>query len=204
MPDTPTAPQLDAGAYEVIRSRLTKHADELRRRLDLLNTDRKAVFGGIETALSATVRLTTDNNCVPRDMVAIGANRFLFGYNVHLGLRSQMTVNDVFAVYDYQASDHSFHTNKDNLLNDAKFVEDFDYLYRYFKGAAFAKFHRAGPHLYLVMSIGGGAEAKCFKWLADDDTGTLRYLGNRFDHEFTFPPQHEFEWKRARRDMLGL
>lgn len=203
MPDPSPSPdpKLEAGAYEVIRTRLTRHAEELRRRLDLLNADRKALFGGIETALAATVRLTTENNCVPRDLAAIGPRRFLFGYNVHLGLRSQMSVADVFAVYDYQPQDHTFHPNKDGLLDDPRFIEDFDYLYRYYKNASFLKFHRIGPHLYLGMQVGRDIhEVKVFKWLVDDDQGSIQYLGNRFDHEWTFPAPQDFEWKRARRE----
>ena len=102
-------PKLEAGAYEVIRQRLEKHGADLQRRLDLLNEDRRREFGGIETELLATSRLTTENNCVPRDMIAIGPKRFLFGYNVHLGLSSNMRVEDVFTVVDWQAEDHSFH-----------------------------------------------------------------------------------------------
>lgn len=197
-----TPAKLEAGAYEVIRQRLDKHGAELQRRLDLLNSDRKAEFGGIDTALLATSRLTTENNCVPRDMIAIGPQRFLFGYNVHLGLRTQMHVQDVFSVYDFQGDDHSFHAHKEDLLADKAFQEDFDYLYRYYKNASFLKFHRIGPHLYMGMQVGrGAAEIKSFKWLIDDETGTLKYLGNRFDHEFVFPAQHDFEWKRARREM---
>lgn len=201
-PQPSADPKLEAGAYEVIRARLDKHAGELRRRLDLLNADRKAVFGGVETALMATVRLTTENNCVPRDLAAIGPRRFVFGYNVHLGLRSQMQVADVFAVYDHQPDDHSFHPNKDGLLSDPKFAEDFDYLYRYYKNASFLKFHRIGPHLYMGMQVGRDvSEVKVFKWLVNDEAGTLQYLGNRFDHEFVYPAAQEFEWKRARREM---
>ncbi len=200
-PQAPAA-KLEAGAYEVIRQRLDKHGAELQRRLDLLNADRKAEFGGIDTALLATTRLTTENNCVPRDMASIGPRRFLFGYNVHLGLRTQMRVEDVFAVYDYHTEDHSFHPNKDGLLDDKAFAEDFDYLYRYYKSASFLKFHRIGPHLYLGMQVGREAtEVKTFKWLVDDETGTLKYIGNRYDHEFVFPTHQEFEWKRARREM---
>ncbi|TDU71061.1 ATPase family protein associated with various cellular activities (AAA) [Prosthecobacter fusiformis] len=201
---TPQAPsaKLEAGAYEVIRQRLDKHGAELQRRLEALNADRKAEFGGIDTALLATTRLTTDNNCVPQDMVAIGPKRFLFGYNVLLGLRTQMHVADVFGVYDFQAEDHSFHPNKADLLADKNFAEDFDYLYRYYKNASFLKFHRIGPHLYMGMQVGRDTtEIKAFKWLVDDDDGTLQYLGNRFDHEFIFPTHQEFEWKRARREM---
>ncbi|MFC5458041.1 DNA repair ATPase [Prosthecobacter fluviatilis] len=201
-PSPPPSPQLEAGAYEVIRQRLNKHGAELQRRLDLLNTDRKSEFGGIETALLATTRLTTENNCVPRDLAAIGPHRFLFGYNVHLGLRSTMRIEDVFAVYDFHPDDHSFHPNKDSLLGDPQFVEDFAYLYNYYKHASFLKFHRIGPHLYLGFQVGQRAtEVKTFKWLVDDDKGTLKYLGNRSDHEFIFPPAQEFEWKRATRDM---
>jgi phage shock protein A len=194
--------QLEAGAYEVIRQRLTKHGAELQRRLDLLNNDRKAEFGGIETALLTTTRLTTDNNCVPRDMAAIGPKRFLFGYNVHLGLRTTMKIEDVFAVYDYHAEDHSFHVNKDNLLGDPQFAEDFGYLYSYYKHATFLKFHRIGPHLYMGFQVGQRAtEVKTFKWLVNDEAGTLKYLGNRSDHEFVFPTPQEFVWKKATRDM---
>ena len=201
-PSPQSSPQLEAGAYEVIRQRLSKHGAELQRRLDLLNNDRKAEFGGIETALLTTTRLTTDNNCVPRDMAAIGPKRFLFGYNVHLGLRSTMKVEDVFAVVDYQDGDHSFHSNKDSLLSDAQFAEDFVYLYNYYKHATFLKFHRIGPHLYMGFQVGQRAtEVKTFKWLVDDEKGTLKYLGNRSDHEFVFPTPQEFAWKRATRDM---
>lgn len=201
-PSPQSSPQLEAGAYEVIRQRLNKHGAELQRRIDLLNADRKAEFGGIETALLATTRLTTDNNCVPRDLAAIGPTRFLFGYNVHLGLRSTMKIEDVFAVYDYQDDDHSFHANKDSILGDAQFAEDFAYLYNYYKHASFLKFHRIGPHLYMGFQVGQRAtEVKTFKWLVDDDKGTLRYLGNRSDHEFIFPSPQEFEWKRTTRDM---
>jgi hypothetical protein len=196
-------PTLEAGAYEVIRQRLEKHGADLRRRLDLLNEERKKIFGGIETALISTARLTTENNCVPRDMAAIGPRRFIFGYNVQLGLRATMRVEDVFAVYDYHPEDHSFHAVKDSPLADAQFQEDFAYLYRYYKNASFLKFHRTGPHLYLVMRAGREiTEVKTFKWLLSEESGAMSYLGNRFDHEFVYPPRHEFEWKRATRDSF--
>lgn len=198
----PPSPGLEAGAYEVIRQRLDRHGATLRQRLELLNADRKAEFGGIDTTLLATTRLTTDNNCVPRDMIAIGPRRFMFGYNVHLGLRTEMKVADVFAVYDYNPDDHTVHPNRDNLLADAAFAEDFSYLYRYYKNASFLKFHRIGPHLYLAMQAGRDvSEVKTFKWLVEEETGTLRYLGSRFDHEFVFPAHQEFEWRKVRREM---
>src|SRR5690606_12134185 len=89
---------MESGAYEIIRNRLQQHGKELRSRLESLNEARKDVFGAIETRLLGTERVTTAHNCVPRDLVAVGSN-FLFGYNVHLGLKTEMKPADVFAVY---------------------------------------------------------------------------------------------------------
>ena len=71
----------DRPTYEVIRKRLQTHARELSAKLEQLNQDRRAVFGSIETELLTTERVTTSNNCVPRDLVAVG-NCLLLGYNV--------------------------------------------------------------------------------------------------------------------------
>ena len=89
---------LERGTYEIIRNRLSAQAKDLGERLERLNVDRRGVFGSIETELLSSARITTDNNCVARDMVPIG-NQFLFGYNVHLGLRSETRLEDVFAVH---------------------------------------------------------------------------------------------------------
>ena len=69
-----TAPEikLESGTYEIIRNRLAGHGKELQDRLHKLNEARKEVFGSIETALISTERITTEHNCVPRDMAAIG------------------------------------------------------------------------------------------------------------------------------------
>ena len=77
--------QLSAGTYEVLRNRLRDAAADLRTRLARLNEARAEVFGNIETVLISTERVTTEHNCVPRDLVSIG-NQFLFGSNVQCGL----------------------------------------------------------------------------------------------------------------------
>jgi len=194
--------QLEGGAYEVIRDRLTRHGSDLRDRLDQLNEDRKELFGVVENELVSTSRITTQFNCVPRDMIAVGANRFLFGYNIQFGLRQTTNVSDVFAAYQYEPEGHEFHQlTVEEVLSDPTFAEDFQYLYRYYKQTVFVKFMVIGPNLYMGMRIGKEVEdLKTFKWLINGD-GTLEYLGNRFDHEYTFPSQQEFEWTRAHRDM---
>ena len=110
---------LEQGTYEIIRGRLTKYGDELKNSLSLLNDSRKSIFGAVETTLLATERITTENKCVPRDMVALGTH-FIFGYNVHIGLRSGTKLSDVLSVYEYK--DRGFHQQDYSLINDDKLI----------------------------------------------------------------------------------
>ncbi len=186
------------GAYEIIQRRLQAHASELQQRLNKLNVARREVFGAVETKLTGTERVLTNNNCVPRDMVTLG-NRLLFGYNVQLGLRKEMTLSDVFAVYEQ--GEMGFVEQSLTLIEDAAFARDFQELYRYYRNTRFVKFAEIGPHLFMVFRVGRTIEdVKTFKWLMQDD-GALVYLDNRSDHEYRFPPQHEFEWIKATRDL---
>ncbi|MFC4991524.1 DNA repair ATPase [Rubritalea tangerina] len=194
--------QLEGGAYEVIRARLEKQAVVLRERLESLNVERKAIFGAVESSLIATERVTTEHNCVPRDLIAIGNNRFLFGYNIQFGLKQTTDVEDVFAAYQYDPADHSFHKLAiTDVITDKEFVDDFAYLYKYYKQTVFAKSMVIGPNLYFALRVGKEvSDIKTFKFIINGD-GTLDYVGNRFDHEFVYPEQHGFTWKRANRDM---
>ncbi|WP_417848337.1 DNA repair ATPase [Thalassoglobus sp.] len=203
MPESPQQPevatQLESGTYEILRNRLRSHGEELRNRLDQLNENRKDVFGSIDLKLLNTERITTEHNCVPRDMVAVG-DQFLFGYNVQFGLRTERHVADVFAVYSFDNETKTFSPESLDLLQNAAFEKDFQDVYRYYKSATFAKFFKRGVHLYMVFQVGkSSTDIKSFKWLVEGNT--LRYLDNRSDHEVRFPAQHEFEWQKTTRDM---
>ena len=190
-------PELESGAYEILRQRLRRQGDELRERLGRLNAARKETFGAIETVVRATERVTTDHNCVPRDMTPVG-EQFLFGYNVHLGLKAETVPEDVFAGYRY--ADGVFHAGDLALIDDAEFRRDFAALYKFYRQTQFVKFARRLPFIYFVFRTGKlVSDVKTFKWELRDDGG-LRYLGNRSDHEYRYPAQHEFEWRRATRD----
>ncbi len=199
-PSAPEAanPQMEGGAYEIIRNRLLTQGKDLAERLDKLNSARRDIFGGVEPKLIATDRITTQHNCVPRDMVEIGGDRFIFGYNVRLGLKTETNLSDVFSIYQYQ--DGTFHEESlDQLILNSDFEDDFKSLYKYYKDTQFAKFRIIGPALYMVFRTGKAVDdIKTFKWAITDDG--IQYVGNRFDHEFHFPPQHEFEWVRTHRD----
>ena len=196
-PDAAPEMELEGGTYEIIRNRLTGFGSELRERLGKLNDARKDVFGAIDTKLLGTERITTDNNCVPRDMFAVGS-KFVFGYNVHIGLKSEISIQDVFSVYEFR--DHTFHQQPLDLIGDERFDRDFHELYKYYKNATFAKFFLQGPFVYMVFRVGRAeTDIKALKWRISDDQ--LVYVDNRSDHEVRFPPQHEFQWERTHRDL---
>ncbi len=188
--------QLESGTYEIIRGRLNEQSSELVKRLNLLNQSRKEVFGSIATSLIANERITTEHNCMPRDMVPVGS-RFIFGYNVHIGLKTETVIEDVFSVFRYGS--HSFHKESMDLIKDDQFEEDFKNIYKYYRNAQFTKFAQIGPYLYMVLQVGKSiSDIKAFKWQINGDQ--LSYIDCRSEHEVKFPDQHEFTWKRTSRE----
>ena len=194
-------PQLEQSTYDVLHARLQQQAQHLRERLDKLNARRKEVFGSIETELVGTDRITTPHNCVPRDMVAVG-NRLLFGYNVRFGLKTEIDLSDVFALYRFDGE--TFHEVPLDTIRSPEFEKDFRDLYRFYKHTTFAKFFHKGPNLYLKFRVGRDVDDfKAFKFATEaaDVNPRLAYLDNRSDHEVRYPRQQEFDWTPATREM---
>lgn len=190
--------QIRNGTYEILRGRLAAHAKDLRGRLEKLNKARKEVFGGVDTRLLSSQRITTGNKCVPRDMVTIG-DRFIFGYNVFVGLRAETRLEDVFAIYQWKGG--SFSPCPLDPIRNPQFETDFKNLYKYYRKTAFAKFSVIGRHLYMVFRVGNEVtDVKAFKWLIEGNT--LQYVDGRSEHECVYPSQHGFEWKRTTQDMI--
>ncbi|RZS98914.1 DNA repair ATPase [Aquimarina brevivitae] len=189
--------QLDGGTYEIIQNRLDKQKNELLERLAQLNAARQEVFGSVETKLIANNRINTENNCIARDIVTIG-QYCIFGYNVHFGLRTEITLADVFSIYTYK-EDH-FSTEPLELIQDNVFINDFTNLYKYYRNTIFSKFAIVGNYLHMVFQLSDSvSDIKTFKWLINE--GKLTYVDNRSEHEFKFPKQHEFNWTEVGRDM---
>ncbi len=187
---------LEAGTYEILSKRLQNQKQELQEKLNALNASRKEVFGSIDTALLTTERVNTEHNCVPWDMEPIG-DKFLFGYNVHMGLKVETQLSDVFSIYSFK--DNQFHAESLELINNKEFIADFKKLYKYYKNTHFVKFAHINSYLYMVFKVGkSNDEVKTFKWLIK--ANTLAYIDNRSDHEYVFPSQHEFEWKKTNRN----
>ncbi|NRB60695.1 MAG: DNA repair ATPase [Winogradskyella sp.] len=193
---------LDSGTYEIIQSRLLKQKNDLQNRLHLLNEERKKVFGSLETQLIANDRINTENNCIARDIVSIG-NLSLFGYNVHFGLRTSISLSDVFSVYEFERNGETLgfkeSTSGLTLIDDPVFINDFENLYKYYRNTIFSKFAIIGNYLHMVFQLSESVtDIKTFKWLIKGNT--LQYVDNRSDHEYRYPEQYDFVWIEAGRD----
>ncbi|GAB5563547.1 MAG: DNA repair ATPase [Winogradskyella sp.] len=193
---------LDSGTYEIIQSRLLKQKNDLQNRLHLLNEERKKVFGSLETQLIANDRINTENNCIARDIVSIG-NLSLFGYNVHFGLRTSISLSDVFSVYEFERNGETLGFKESNsgltLIDDPVFINDFENLYKYYRNTIFSKFAIIGNYLHMVFQLSESVtDIKTFKWLIKGNT--LQYVDNRSDHEYRYPEQYDFVWIEAGRD----
>ncbi len=192
-------PQLEQGTYEIIRNRLNQYGKDLQQKLDWLNSERKNAFGSIESALLGNERISTMHNCIPADMITIG-DSFIFGYNVVIGLKTEIEVSDVFSVYHYDSDKHVFKENSLDIILSDEFIKDFKNLYKYYKEAKFKVFAKIGTSLFMVFQTGKGKyDIKTLKFAVNENE--LKYVDNRSEHELIFPDQHEFKWTRTTRDQ---
>lgn len=194
--ETSAPPTLASASYEIIRQRLTAQADDLAARTAKLDARRREVFGSIESKLLQADRITTAHNCVPQDMVRVGANRFLFGYNVHFGLKKETQLADVFGIFLRDETTGNFRETDLELLGDPRFLADFKRIYSVYEKTSFAKFSLIGNQLFFVFQTGTTVnDLAVFKWVLDGET--LQYVDGRSEAEFRrvgFPPTHPFQW----------
>lgn len=194
--------ELGSATYEIIRQRLESKAGVLSSGMSKLDARRAEVFGAIESKLLQADRIVTSHNCIPRDMLALGDGRFLFAFNVRFGLKKQMDIGDVFAIYRRDEESGTFREEDLSPLRDEKFLADFQRLYNVYERTAFRKFALLNGKLY--MKFGTGAtldDFAVFVWEFND--GNLRYLDGRAEAEYrriAYPPTHQFRWLKPDRE----
>jgi ATPase involved in DNA repair len=159
-----TATTLEAGTYEVLRTRLADQAAELARRAEALNARRLEVFGRTDLRLVGTERIRTAHNCVPRDIVSLGG-RMLFGYNVFIGLKPETTVGDVFSLHHFARDlskdtfrfDHAELAELPGLFGHAQFRRDFEEIFRYYRDTRLLQLRKTEDKLLAVFQTGSGS-----------------------------------------------
>lgn len=185
-----------SATYEILRQRLGTLSETLEERLLRLDARRREVFGSIEAKILQADRITTAHNCLPRDLIRLGAERFLFGFNVQFGLKKEIELSDVFALYERDPTNGSFREADLAPLRDPRFLTDFKRLYHVYEKAVFSKFSEIEGRLYLVFRIGANpSDLAVFKW--SFEAGQLRYLDGRAEADYRrvgFPPAHPVRW----------
>ncbi|MGW3830077.1 DNA repair ATPase [Streptomyces microflavus] len=198
-----TAPQgpegdVDAGAYEVLRRRLSAQAGELVRRAEALNVRRTEEFGSTELRLLATEQVRTEHASVPRDLVAVGG-QLLFGFERGPGARGEAGVDDVLLVRDAEAEGAPDGTP--TLLDDDNFRREFSSLHRYFRDARLLRLRRVNGKLLGVFRTGENAEdIRVLRWALGADGSAGAFLDAQGERDHVFPPSHDFEWTIAGRE----
>lgn len=198
--DLQSAEVLDSGAYEIIRKRLQSQQETLSSKLKRLNSARKDIFNSTNFALHANQRITTENTCVARGIIALD-NLCIFGYNVHFGLRTEIELSDVFSIYLFD--DDQFIPQGFDLINDPNFLADYQNLYKYYRDSIFSKFRKTENYLYMIFQTSKNAQdLKAFKWLIKE--GKLVYQDDRSIHEVKKEDQYEFDWIKTGLDDRRL
>ncbi|MEU1323781.1 DNA repair ATPase [Streptomyces microflavus] len=198
-----TAPQgpegdVDAGAYEVLRRRLSAQAAELVRRAEALNVRRTEEFGSTELRLLATEQVRTEHASVPRDLVAVGG-QLLFGFERGPGARGEAGVDDVLLVRDAEAEGAPDGTP--TLIEDDGFRREFSSLHRYFRDARLLRLRRVNGKLLAVFRTGENAEdIRVLRWALGADGSAGAFLDAQGERDHVFPPSHDFEWTVAGRE----
>ncbi|WP_324794607.1 DNA repair ATPase [Streptomyces cyaneofuscatus] len=200
-----TAPQgrqgqegdVDAGAYEVLRRRLSAQAGELVRRAEALNTRRTEEFGSTELRLLATEQVRTEHASVPRDLIAVGG-QLLFGFERGPGARGEAGVDDVLLVRSAVDADSAPQTT---LLDDEAFRREFSSLHRYFRDARLLRLRHVNGKLLAVFRTGADAEdIRVLRWSLGADGSAGAFIDAQGERDHVFPASHDFEWTVAGRD----
>lgn len=194
------------GAYEIIRQRLIEQGKSLSKHTQTLNQNRLDEFGSSDMNVLARVRVRTENNCIARDVVQVGEH-LLFGYNVFIGLKKETKIEDVFSLFSIQENDSAYDlkpvTLNTSFLNDNRFKNDFDELYRYYKNTKLVQLSLINGKLLAGFQIGEKLEdIRVFRWSVSPDGKTVEYIDNRGERDIQLPPPYDFEWQETNREDI--
>jgi len=193
----------EGGAYELIARRLSDQGKELTLQIESLNQRRIEEFGHTDLEVAGRVRVRTENNCVPRDIIRVGKH-ILFAYNVHMGLKNEVQVHDVFNLYKIEENEQGFEINEipqaNTFLTDINFQQQFKELYKYYKSTTLTQLYREKNRFYAVFKIGRNInDIRVFRWKIDNH-GHVSYIDDRGEREISQLKPYDFEWQGVTRD----
>ncbi|MGI5254346.1 DNA repair ATPase [Actinacidiphila glaucinigra] len=192
---------LEAGTYEVLRTRLTAAARQLSERAQALNARRVETFGSGGLRLARSGRLCTVDACVPRDIATVGG-RLLLGHDVP---GSGGSVGDVFSLHGLGDFGAVGTDAVPGLLDEPCVRQDLAELYRYYRDARLLRLRVLGTRLLAVFRTGPAlTDIRVLRWQVAAD-GTVSYLDARGERDHVVPPAYDIGWRKTVRDdhVLG-
>jgi len=193
----------DGGSYDLIRKRLEEQNKQLEKQIVKLNQIREEEFGKTVLDVIDRVRVRTENNCTPRDIVRING-LLLFGYNVFIGLKKETKISDVFALYSLHETDGKFEVKEEPLegsfLADPLFNKQFLELYSYYKKAHLIQLRVINQKVMASFQIGEKiGDIRVFRW-GINAQGEVKYIDDRGERDMELPPSYDFEWQKTSRE----
>ena len=193
---------LQGGSYDLIKRRLLNLGTELKSQIDNVNQERIETFGSTDLKVKGRVRVRTENNCIPRDIICIG-DTLVFAFNVFIGLKTTTKVSDVFSLHRLVNQEEHFEIEdiktNNSFLTDSRFIRDFDELYTYYKQAQLQHLYKQDGHLYAIFQIGERlTDIRVFRWSISADN-QISYIDNRGEKAIKAPQNHDFEWHQTSR-----
>ncbi|MGP9832851.1 DNA repair ATPase [Marinobacter sp. NSM] len=194
----------EGSAFETIQRRLKEQGGQLREQVSGLNQAREEVFGSAGMNVLGRARVRTENNAIARDVVRLG-DKLLFGFNLQLGLRKSLAVEDVFRLYHLNDGDSGFEMTEaaieGSFLTDARFATDFRELQQYYNTATLSQLVILKGMLLMAFRIGDKLDdLRVFRWELKPDGNVNRYVDNRGERDLTFLDRFSFHWKTVGRD----
>ncbi len=195
--DQVTETTLEGGSYDLIKRRLLNFGTDLKTQIDSANQARIDAFGSTELKVKGRVRVRTENNCIPRDIICIG-DTLIFAFNVFIGLKTTTSIKDVFSLHKLTTQEDHFEVedipSEGSFLADSRFETDFNELYTYYKKAQLQHLYKQGSKLFAVFQIGERIkDIRVFRWSISSDN-QVTYIDNRGERDIKPPQNHDFSW----------
>ncbi|WP_104047966.1 DNA repair ATPase [Vibrio jasicida] len=197
----------DAGAYDVLKTRLLQQGSQLKSLSQSFNQQRQETFGGQDFKLIGKVNVQTDAKCIPIDMAQVNQH-LLFGYHVQVGMKATPSLDDVFGLYQLHENEGTFRVERlpleSSFLSDSRFTYELTELFTYYRDARLSQISRQESTLYLAFQIGMRPEdRKVFRFQIN--AHSIEYIDSLGQNALTSVPQHDFDWIPTTRDdhVLG-
>lgn len=196
------------GTYELIKRRLDDTAKAILQKTEQLNASRLEEFGSYSHELVSKLNLHTENLSSAVDMIQVDG-KILIGYNVTIGMRSQISIEDIFSFLEIEKNTEGYHAHplpiKNTFLDNEEFKKAFVNLFSYYKDTKLTQIVNNDTEISIVFQIGKTInDIKIFKWSVSKDN-QYTYIGEGVAKEISSYFKNNFnDWKKTDRSNFVM